>query len=150
MCADRSRPATAEMEVPMATAAIPYITFAGNAREALTFYQSVFGGKVEISTFGDFNVPGVPADGVMHGALTAEEFAVYGSDAMVTGDLDDAHRIRIAIAGDDLDTLSGSFDALAQGGSVVTPLEKQIWGDTYGEVVDQYGIAWMFDIGTRA
>jgi PhnB protein len=139
------------MEDPMATAAIPYITFAGNAREALTFYQSVFGGKVEISTFGDFNVPGVPADGVMHGALTTDEFAVYGSDAMVTGDLDDANRIRIAIAGDDLDTLSGSFDALAQGGSVVTPLEKQVWGDTYGEVVDQYGIAWMFDIGgTRA
>ena len=134
----------------MATAAIPYITFAGNAREALTFYQSVFGGKVEISTFGDFNVPGAPADGVMHGALTADEFAVYGSDAMGTGNLDDANRIRIAIAGDDLDTLSGSFDGLAQGGNVVTPLEKQIWGDTYGEVVDQYGIAWMFDIGTRA
>lgn len=134
----------------MATAAIPYITFAGNAREALNFYQSVFGGKVEISTFGDFNVLGVPADGVMHGALTTDGFAVYGSDAMVTGDLDDANRIRIAIAGDDLDTLSGSFDALAQGGNVVTPLEQQVWGDTYGEVVDQYGIAWMFDIGTRA
>ncbi len=134
----------------MATAAIPYITFAGNAREALNFYQSVFGGKVEISTFGDFNVPGAPADGVMHGALTTDEFAVYGSDAMATGDLDGANRIRIAIAGDDLDTLSRSFDGLAQGGNVTTPLEKQMWGDMYGEVIDQYGVAWLFNIGSAA
>jgi PhnB protein len=134
----------------MATAAIPYITFAGNAREALNFYQAVFGGKVEISTFGDFNVPGVPADGVMHGALTTDEFAVYGSDAMSTGILDDANRIRITIAGDDLDTLSTSFDGLAQGGNVVQALKRQVWGDTYGEVVDQYGVAWMFNIGSAA
>ena len=132
----------------MATAAIPYITFAGNAREALDFYKGVFGGKVEISTFGDFNVPDVPSDGVMHGALTTDEFALYGSDAMMSGDLDDANRIRIAIAGDDLDTLSKAFDALAQGGKVPTPLEKQVWGDAYGEVVDQYGVAWMFNIAS--
>jgi PhnB protein len=138
------------METPMATAAIPYITFAGNAREALDFYRGVFGGKVEISTFGDFNVPGVPADGVMHGALTTDEFAVYGSDAMFTGTLDDANRIRIAIAGDDLETLSKAFDALAQGGNVPTPLAKQVWGDAYGEVVDQYGVAWMFNIAGAA
>jgi PhnB protein len=134
----------------MATAAIPYISFAGNAREALNFYQTVFGGKVEISTFGDFNVPDAPADGVMHGALTTDEFAVWGSDAMLTGVLDDANRIRIAIAGDDLETLSVSFAALTQGGKVVQALEKQIWGDTYGEVVDQYGVAWMFNIGSAA
>jgi PhnB protein len=138
------------MEVPMATAAIPYITFAGNAREGLNFYQSVFGGKVEISTFGDFNVPGAPTDGVMHGALTTDEFAIYGSDSMATGVLGDPARIRIAIAGDDLETASATFDGLAQGGKVVTPLEKQTWGDMYGEVVDQYGISWMFNIGTPA
>ena len=132
----------------MATAAIPYITFAGNAREALNFYQAVFGGKVEISTFGSFSIPDAPAEGVMHGALTTDEFAVYGSDAMFNGTLDNANRIRIAIAGDDLDTLSTSFEALSQGGKVVQALEKQMWGDTYGEVVDQYGVAWMFNIGS--
>ncbi len=105
---------------------------------------------MEITTFGDFNVPGAPADGVMHGALTTDEFAVWGSDAMASDDLDDSNRIRIAIAGDDLDTLSVSFAALTEGGKVVQALEKQMWGDTYGEVVDQYGVAWMFNIGSAA
>jgi len=132
----------------MGTTAIPYIMFGGNARAALEFYQSAFGGKVEISTFGDFNVPDAPADGVMHGALTSDSLSVYCSDAMSTGEPANASRIRIAIVGDDLQTLTASFDALAQGGQVVTGLEKQMWGDVYGEIVDQYGISWMFNIAT--
>ncbi|HEY8662595.1 MAG TPA: VOC family protein [Propionibacteriaceae bacterium] len=128
----------------MATAAVPYITFDGNTREALGFYQSVFGGKVEVSTFGDFNVPDAPPDGVMHAALTTEDFAIYGYDGQ---DVGDQSRIRIAIVGDDLETMTESFDALCQGGRVTMGLAAQAWGATYGEVVDQYGITWMFNIG---
>jgi len=127
----------------MATAAIPYITFVGNTREALGFYQSVFGGKVEVTTFGDFNVPDAPADAVMHAALTTDEFAIYGHDGE---DLGDKSRIRIAIVGDDLETMTASFDALARGGRVTMGLAQQMWGATYGEVVDQYGISWMFNV----
>jgi len=65
-------------------------------------------------------------------------------------DLGDRTRIRIAIVGVDLEGLSVCFDALTKDGQVVAPLQKQMWGDTYGEVVDQYGISWMFNIGTPA
>jgi PhnB protein len=133
----------------MATAAIPYIRFAGDTRAAMAFYQSVFGGKVEVTTFGDFNMPNMPPDGVMHAALTTDEFVIYGADG-VGEDLGDNTRIRIAIASDDLATMSGAFDTLTQGGTVVQALERQAWGDTYGEVVDQYGVAWMFNIGSAA
>jgi PhnB protein len=130
----------------MATAAIPYITFAGNTREALGFYQSVFGGKVEVTTFGDFNVPDAPHDAVMHAALTTDEFAIYGYDGS-PANLGDPTRIRIAMVGDDLDAMSASFDTLAQGGQVSMPLSQQAWGATYGELVDKYGITWLFNIG---
>jgi PhnB protein len=130
----------------MAIAAIPYITFAGDTREALGFYQSVFGGKVEFSTFGEFHVPDAPADAIMHGALTTDEFAIYGYDGS-PGNLGDPTRIRIAIVSDDLPTMSGNFDTLAQGGSVSMALAPQPWGATYGELVDKYGITWMFNIG---
>ena len=130
----------------MAVAAIPYITFAGNTREALDFYRSIFGGKVEVTTFGDFNIPDMPADAVMHAALTTDEFAIYGVDGTVD-DVGDPSRIRIAIVSDDLPTMSRNFDALAQGGNVSMPLAPQPWGASYGEVVDSYGITWMFNIG---
>ncbi|HET7724763.1 MAG TPA: VOC family protein, partial [Propionibacteriaceae bacterium] len=98
----------------MATAVIPYITFEGNTREALSFYQSVFGGKVEVSTYGDFQVPDVPPETVMHAALTTDEFAIYGTDGMLGVDLGDPTRVRIALVGDDLDALTRSFDALSE------------------------------------
>ncbi|MBI4900470.1 MAG: VOC family protein [Actinobacteria bacterium] len=131
----------------MATAAIPYIRFAGDTREALGFYRSVFGGKVEVNTFGDFNVPDVPPDAVMHAALTTDEFAVYAYDAMPGESLGDAARIRIALVGDDLESLTKAFNSIAEGGNVSMPLTPQQWGATYGEVVDKYGISWMFNIG---
>ncbi len=134
----------------MATAVIPYITFEGTTREALNFYQSVFGGKVEVTTYGDFQVPDVPPDTVMHAALTTDEFSIYGTDGMLGVDVGDPTRIRIALVGDDLDGLTKQFDALAEGGKVTMALAPQQWGATYGEVVDRYGISWMFNISSPA
>ncbi|HLS40855.1 MAG TPA: VOC family protein, partial [Ornithinicoccus sp.] len=39
----------------------PYVNFRGQAREAVTFYQSVLGGEVELSTFGEFGMGDDPA-----------------------------------------------------------------------------------------
>lgn len=134
----------------MAASAVPYIRFAGNTRAALAYYQSVFGGTVEVATFGDFGVSHMPEESVMHGALTTDGFSVYGYDAAPDEYVGDHTRIRIAIVGDDVAGLSTCFNALTQGGRVVAPLEKQQWGATYGEVVDQYGVSWMFNIGGGA
>ena len=76
----------------MPTLLNPYLSFTGEAREALMFYQSVFGGDLTISTFGEFqppadtgvDAPGMPAseaDKVMHGMLvTPNGLVLMGSD----------------------------------------------------------------------
>ena len=62
----------------------PYLSFRGNAREAMEFYQSVFGGELAVSTFGEFQMPGITAedaDKIMHGQLTTPAgFTIMGSD----------------------------------------------------------------------
>ena len=62
----------------------PYINFGGNAREAMEYYKSVFGGKLDISTFADFQMPGIAedeADKVMHSQLATDSgFTLMGSD----------------------------------------------------------------------
>ena len=60
----------------MTTRLIPYIQFAGAAREAMTFYQEVFGGELTISTFGDFGMPGADPSHVMHSELKADGFSL--------------------------------------------------------------------------
>ena len=49
----------------------PYLNFRDTAREAMTFYHSVLGGELTVSTFGDFHASEDPAeqDKVMHSQL---------------------------------------------------------------------------------
>lgn len=132
----------------MPTSLVVYISFAGHAREALTFYQSVFGGDLQIATFADFGMPDAPADGIMHSELRAEGFTVMGADAF--GEPSEGwgkNRVHAAFMSDEIDRVAGFYDRFVeQGSEVVQALEKQVWGDFYGELVDPWGVAWMFNI----
>jgi PhnB protein len=57
------------------------------------------------------------------------------------------HDHRASLSGDEADELRGYWEKLAAAGNVQVPLEKQVWGDEYGSLVDQFGIEWMVNIG---
>ena len=137
----------------MSTQLNPYLAFRGQAREAMTFYHSVFGGQLEFMTFADQGGMGVTddeADQIMHSSLSvSDSVQLMGSDvpSHMEGDL---HNGRHALSGDDVDTLRGWFDGLAAGGKVEVPLEKAPWGDWFGDVTDKYGVGWMVNISGAA
>lgn len=132
----------------MPTSLVVYISFDGHAREAMTFYRSVFGGELTIATFADFGMSDAPPDGMMHSELRADGFTVMGADAF--GEPAEgwgANRVHAAFMSDEIDRVSGFYDAFVErGADVVQSLEKQVWGDFYGEIVDPWGVAWMFNI----
>ncbi len=134
----------------MASTLNPYISFRNNAaRQAMEFYKDVFGGTLTMNTFGEYGDPNAPgADGIMHGQLETDKgFTLMGADtppgmeAKNPGD-----NITISLSGDDEQELRGYWDKLSQGGTVTLPLEKQMWGDLFGQCTDQFGIAWMVNI----
>jgi PhnB protein len=134
----------------MAAVLNPYLNFNGDAREAITFYQSVLGGELTISTFGEFGGgEGEGADNVMHAQLeTPLGFTLMASDtAPGMGEVVAGSNIAISLSGDD-DALRGYFAALSEGGTVTMPLEKQMWGDEFGMLDDRFGISWLVNIGT--
>lgn len=132
----------------MSTSLVVYISFAGHAREAMTFYQTVFDGELGIHTFADFGISDAPADGVMHSELRAEGFTVMGADAF--GEPAEGwgkNRVHAAFMSDEVERVQGFYNRFVErGGEIVMPLEKQLWGDMYGEVTDPWGVAWMFNI----
>jgi PhnB protein len=135
--------------LPMSLSLVPYLNFPGNTREAMTYYQSIFGGKLDITTFADFGVEG-PPDGTMHSYLSGSGFELMASDAMTGAEETwGGTRVYLSFMGDEVDKLKGWFDALAADGRVGMPLEKQVWGDTYGLVMDRYGLEWMFNISSQ-
>ena len=132
----------------MASRLNPYIAFTGNAREAMEFYQTVFGGDLKVNTFGEFGNPDpAVADQVMHAMLeTGSGYTLMASDtppgmAHTPGD-----SITISLSGEDADELRGYWEQLSGGGKVAMPLEKQMWGDEFGQCTDKYGVNWMVDI----
>ena len=134
----------------MAARLNPYIGFKDDARQAMEFYQGVFGGQLDINTFAQFGAAeGPEGDKVMHSQLeTPSGFVLMASDTPEGMDFNPGHNISISLSGQAGDDLQSYWDQLSAGGTVTMPLEKQMWGDTFGMCVDRFGIAWMVNIAT--
>jgi PhnB protein len=130
----------------------PYLSFAGNARQAMEFYESVFGGELLLTTFGQFgmDMPGVDPDQIMHGQLNAAKgFVLMGSDTPPDMQQPGGASITVCLSGTDIEDLRGYFEALGEGAEVSMPLQKQVWGDYYGQLTDRFGIPWMANISAE-
>jgi len=127
----------------------PYLSFRGEAADALSFYRSVFGGELSITRFAD--VPGVPTDtgdanNVMHGQLDGDHGIVLMC-ADVPADMEHTpFNGSLSLSGDDAATLRGYWEKLVAEGTITEPLVEAPWGDTFGMCVDRFGIAWMVNI----
>ncbi|ALV43546.1 MULTISPECIES: VOC family protein [Pseudarthrobacter] len=134
----------------MPTTLNPYLGFRENAREAMTFYQSVFGGDLALSTFGEFHASEDPAeaDKIMHGMLTASNgLVLMGADTPNGMDLATGSSISVSLSGDDEAELRGYWEKLsADGGTVTVPLEPAPWGDIFGMCTDRFGTAWLVNV----
>ncbi len=137
----------------MATILNPYLSFKDNAREAMEFYQSVFGGELTLSTFAEFGGMGVPDDEghhIMHGQLTTPGgLTLMGADtpSHMGYEAPSGAGISISVSGDDDDELDRYWAGLSEGGSVTVPFEAAPWGDRFGMLTDRFGVDWMVNSG---
>lgn len=133
----------------------PYLSFRSEAKDALDFYQSVLGGELDVSTFGENPMEGMPTpdedkDLVMHGQLdTSGGLTIMASDTPSFMEyVAPSAGVTVALTGgpDDHDYIKGAFQKLSDGGTPGQPFELAPWGDYYGQLTDRFGISWMFDV----
>jgi len=127
----------------------PYLSFRDNAREAMAFYQSVFGGTLTLSTFAELQLSEDPDEQnkIMHGMLETEDgLTLMGADTPNTMELAPNGGFSVSLSGDDEATLRRYWDGLSAGGAVGVPLEKAPWGDTFGMCTDRFGVNWMINV----
>lgn len=133
----------------MAVRLNPYLSFRDTAREAMDFYQSVFGGELTRSTFGEFGVSPDPAeaDKVMHSQLvTPLGLTLMAADVPASLDLDTGSDIAVSLSGDDEEELRRCWTGLTPGATVQQELEQAPWGDSFGMLTDRFGVSWMVNI----
>lgn len=127
----------------------PYLGFKDNAREAMEFYKTVFGGKLVINTFKEFHASQDPSedDKVMHSVVEADNGIMFmASDTPNSMEYKPGKNISMSLSGDNEAELKGYWEKLLVGGTVRMPLEKAPWGDTFGMLTDKFGIEWMVNI----
>lgn len=133
----------------MTTRLNPYLNFKGNAREAMTFYQSVFGGELTMSTFDDFQATQEPSDAanIMHGQLDTEGgLTLMGADTPTGMKYTEGDNFSVSLSGEDEAELRGYWDKLSDSGTVTVPMEQSPWGDLFGMCKDRYGVDWLVNI----
>lgn len=124
----------------------------GQTKEAMEFYHGILGGKLDIQTYKDAGFPHDPKDDnlVIHANLMTDEgINIMASDGNEEHPVKMGDNIYLSLVGTDKETLTSWFQKLSEGGKVDMELQKQFWGDTYGQLTDKFGVHWTVNIATE-
>jgi len=124
----------------------PYLNFRSNAKDALAFYSSVLGGELATTTFKEGGMSQSPTDAdlIMHGQITTSSgMVLMAADTPEHLEWSPTSNISVSLSGDDLAELTGYWDGLSEGATILEPLATAPWGDTFGMLVDKFGVSWM-------
>lgn len=151
----------------MAINAVAHLNFHGQARAALEFYQSVFGGRTTLMTYGDFGMPAeLPgATNVVFGEVVAENgfrvmaYDVPGPDAPVAQGAPTTRRENgttlteepffLSVRGESVEEVGALWEALADGATVIEPYAPAQWAPAFGMLTDRFGITWILDVAAE-
>lgn len=131
----------------------PYLSFRDTARPAMEFYRSVFGGKLTLTTFEEYQASDDPGEAgkIMHAMLETDGgITLMAADTPNRMELRQGGSVSLSLSGDDERELRPLFEKLSRGGTITQPLVQAPWGDTFGACTDQFGVNWMVNIAGQA
>jgi PhnB protein len=123
----------------------PYLSFDGNAKQALEFYKEVLGAEVTgVQTFGEADYPTPPEanDRVMHAQLKKGNISLMFSDTFPGQSTVVGNNITLTLEPESEEEIQHLYDALRKNGKPLNELEDTFWGAKYARVQDQFGIIW--------
>ncbi|MEV6866780.1 VOC family protein [Streptosporangium subroseum] len=134
----------------MSVNAVTHLNFRGDARAALTFYQSVFGGDVAMVTYKDAGNVQEPseADQVMWGQVTADNgFRVMAYDVPLHMPWNQGkNAFFVSLRGEAAEEVTAYWHKLTDGATVLQPLGPAQWAPLYGMLQDRFGTTWVLDV----
>ncbi len=126
----------------------PYLTFDGNAKEAIDFYAKAFGVEVQgVQKFGeaDFPTPPEAADRIMHARFGKGDFLVMVSDAFLGQPVNIGNNVSLAVTFNSEKDIQSVYDALRDGGIAHMELQDTFWNSKFAKVQDKFGVIWNLD-----
>ncbi len=126
-----------------------YLTFSGNCREAMTFYQECLGGELVFQTVEESplseKMPKKMKDCILHATLTKDTLILMGSDMVPQSGLVKGNSVSLSINCDSEEEIKTFYKKLAKGGKADHPLEDSFWGALFGDLTDKFGNHWLLN-----
>lgn len=128
-----------------------YISLPGQTAEAFTHWHEVFGGELDILTYGDQPMEGMPFEpdpsAVAHATLHLPGGSIAGGDSMDPANTypveGTAYSLLVTV-----DSAEEGRELIAKlveaGGEIAMPFGQAPWGDYYGSVFDKFRVMWAF------
>jgi PhnB protein len=130
-----------------------HLNFRGDARAALEFYQSVFGGDLAIVTYQDAHHVQEPSEAqqVMWGQVSAKNgFRVMAYDVPSRMPWEAGmNAFFVSVRGDSAAEITSLWEKLSVGAAIVQPLAPSGWAPLYGMLKDRFGVTWVLDVATE-
>lgn len=124
-----------------------YLTFNGNCREAMNFYQQCLGGELQLQTVGESpmadKLSGQMKDLILHARLTNGNIVLMGSDMVGEEGLIKGNNVSLMLDCTSEEEIRRYYAALAAGGKATHSLEISFWGALFGDLIDKYGNQWL-------
>ena len=129
-----------------------YVFFDGTCAEAMRFYETTLGGKIEMMMTHKESpeageIPPGSEDRILHARLVIGASALMASDSMVGQPYEGMKGFSLSLGYSTTEEAKKIFDALAEGGQVTMPLGKTFWSEAFGMLVDRFGTPWMVSGG---
>ena len=128
---------------------IAYLAFDGNCAEAMRFYESALGGKLEVLMSGADSpmaaqIPKEVAHRILHARLALKGGGLlYAGDAPMNMPYQGIHGVSITLNYDSVAEARKTFDELAAGGKVTMAMQPSFWAKSFGMLVDKFGTPWI-------
>jgi PhnB protein len=137
----------------MSVRTVTHINLRGNAREALAFYQSVFGGQMQVVTYKDMGrvQDAADADHVVWGQVAADNgFCVMAFDVPVGTPWNPGENaFYVCVRGETAQEIASLWEKLAEGSKVLQPIAASQWSALYGMLKDRFGVVWVLDVAAQ-
>ena len=126
-----------------------YLSFNGNCREAMTFYQQCLGGELHFQTIGasplSKKMPAKMKKCILHAELKNENLVLYGSDMVSETGLFKGNAVSLVLKCTSVKETRACYKKLSHGGAKTYPLKSTYWNVLFGGLTDKYGNNWMLN-----
>lgn len=130
-----------------------YLTFGGNCREAMTFYQDCLGGELILQTIGESafskKMPKQMKECILHSTLTKETLVLQGSDMVPQNGLIKGNTVSLSLNCSSEEEIKMVYEKLSADGTANHPIENTFWGALFGDLTDKYGNHWILNFSKK-